>query len=200
MNIYEKLQNIRCEVQKESFKKSGKNKFAGYEYFELADFLPKINELMLKHKISSYISFTNELAILTLVNCENPEETIQFTSPMSTATLKGCHEIQNLGAVQTYLRRYLYVNAFEIVEGDMLNGLTHKEDTMENELKSISKPVLTEAQVKRAYAIGKSKGISQDQIRSYIKSKYKKDTFKEVTKEEYDALCEYIESKPNTAH
>ena len=31
------------------------------------------------------------------------------------------HDVQNLGAVQTYLRRYLYVNAFEIVEHDTLD-------------------------------------------------------------------------------
>jgi regulator of sigma D len=52
------------------------------------------------------------------------EGEIVFTSPMSTASLKGCHEVQNLGAVETYIKRYLYQNAFEIVEADALNG-TH---------------------------------------------------------------------------
>ena len=42
---------------------------------------------------------------------------------MSTASpWKGCHEVQNLGAVQTYLKRYLYQNCFEIVEADQLNA------------------------------------------------------------------------------
>jgi len=39
---------------------------------------------------------------------------------MSTASLKGCHEVQNLGAVQTYIRRYLWVCALEIVESDAI--------------------------------------------------------------------------------
>jgi len=39
---------------------------------------------------------------------------IHINSPMSSAALKGCHEVQNLGAVQTYLRRYLWVTAMEI--------------------------------------------------------------------------------------
>ena len=36
--------------------------------------------------------------------------------------LKGCHPIQNLGAVQTYIRRYLWVTAMEIVEHDALDS------------------------------------------------------------------------------
>jgi len=47
---------------------------------------------------------------------------VMFTSPMSSAALKGCHDVQNLGAVQTYLRRYLWTNAFEIVEHDALDA------------------------------------------------------------------------------
>jgi hypothetical protein len=49
---------------------------------------------------------------------------IMFTSPMSSAALKGCHDVQNLGAVISYLRRYLWVNAFEIVEHDALDATT----------------------------------------------------------------------------
>jgi hypothetical protein len=47
---------------------------------------------------------------------------IEFKCPMSSAALKGCHEVQNLGAVQTYLRRYLWTNAFEIVEHDAIDS------------------------------------------------------------------------------
>jgi hypothetical protein len=47
---------------------------------------------------------------------------------MSSAALKGCHDVQNLGAVQTYLRRYLWTNAFEIVEHDALDATTGKEE------------------------------------------------------------------------
>jgi len=45
-----------------------------------------------------------------------------ISSPMSTAALKGCHAVQNLGAVQTYLRRYLWVTALEIVEHDAIDS------------------------------------------------------------------------------
>lgn len=124
MNIYEKLQEARVELQGMNLKKSGKNSFAQYDYYELADFMPHINRIMLEKKLTGFCSFTEDLASLTLVNSEKPEERIVFTSPMSKANLKGCHEVQNLGAVETYQRRYLYTTAFEIVEADLLDTLT----------------------------------------------------------------------------
>ena len=124
MNIYEKLQEARVELQGMNLKKSGKNSFAQHDYYELADFMPHINRIMLDKKLTGFCSFTEDLASLTLVNSEKPEERIVFTSPMSKANLKGCHEVQNLGAVETYQRRYLYTTAFEIVETDLLDTLT----------------------------------------------------------------------------
>lgn len=192
MNIYEKLQLVRCELQKKTFKKSGKNTYAGYEYFELGDFLPTINELMFEHKLTTSVSFNSEIAILTLINIENPEETITFTSPMSSASLKGCHDVQNLGAVQTYLRRYLYVNTFEIVEHDPLDKTTGKDDKSKSKSANTSSE-LTEAQMKRAYAIAKSSNLSDDAIKKWIKSKYNKESLKELTKSEYEELCIALE-------
>jgi len=116
-------------------KKSGKNKFSGYDYFELADFLPAINDLMKENKVTSIVSYTTEVASLTLVNVEKPDETIIFTSPMSKAALKDCHEVQNLGAVETYERRYLYTTAFEIVEADIVDSQTGKEDKNKSSIK-----------------------------------------------------------------
>lgn len=61
---------------------------------------------------------------MTVYNTENPEEYVLFTAPMAAAELKGCHPVQNLGASISYLRRYLYVNALEIVEHDALDATT----------------------------------------------------------------------------
>ena len=127
MNVYSKLQTVRCELQKTKLKKSGENTYSGYDYFELADFLPTINELMLNHRLTSHISFTSDQATLRIVNIDKPDDVVEFTSPMSSASLKGCHEVQNLGAVQTYLRRYLYLNAFEISESEVLDKLHDKK-------------------------------------------------------------------------
>lgn len=117
-NIYEKLQKIRLALSTKGIKGSGKNPYAKYSYISLEDILPSITKLMAENKVSSFTCFTADTATLTLVDCEKPDATIVFTSPMSTAKLKACHEVQNLGAVQTYLRRYLWMTALEIAESD----------------------------------------------------------------------------------
>jgi len=119
--VFAKLQNARMRLQAAPLKKSGHNKFAGYQYFELGDFLPTINKIFSEEGLCSVVSFTAELATLQIIDVENGS-TITFTSPMAEANLKGCHPIQNLGAVETYSRRYLYVTALEIVEHDALDS------------------------------------------------------------------------------
>ena len=122
MNVYQKLNEAREQFHKAKLKKSGHNKFANYYYFELGDFVIPALEIFKNHGLTSIISFGKEEASMTIVNNDKPEEKIVLTSPMSSAALKGCHEVQNLGAVQTYLRRYLWVAALEIVEHDALDG------------------------------------------------------------------------------
>jgi hypothetical protein len=123
MSVYKKLQEARIQLQNTKLNKSGKNKFAGYEYFELGDFLPQIQNICQKNGLCGMVSFTADTAYLTIHETEG-DGFVTFTSPMSSAALKGCHDVQNLGAVQTYLRRYLWTNAFEIVEHDALDATT----------------------------------------------------------------------------
>ena len=80
-----------------------------------------------EQKIFPVVSFTVETATLTVYDCEKPEAKVEITTPMSTAQLKACHPVQNLGAVQTYLRRYLYIAMFEIVESDKIEVTTGKD-------------------------------------------------------------------------
>jgi hypothetical protein len=124
--VYAKLQKARMMLQAAPIKKSGHNKFAGYQYFELGDFLPTINEIFNELGLCSVISFDKELATLRVIDTDNGGA-ITFTSPMADAHLKGCHPIQNMGATQTYSRRYLYVSALEIVEHDALDATTGSE-------------------------------------------------------------------------
>lgn len=125
MSVYTKLNDARTAFHKLDLKKTGLNKFAGYKYFELGDFLIPALGVMRDAGLCAYISFGADLATMKIVDIStsggNPE-TITITSPMSSAALKGCHEVQNLGAVQTYLRRYLWVAALEIVEHDALDS------------------------------------------------------------------------------
>jgi hypothetical protein len=121
MGVHKKLMDARILLQQAPLKKSGHNKFAGYSYFELGDFLPTINQIFAKVGLCGVVSFDKELATLTITDTDDSTE-IKLTSPMAEANLKGCHPIQNLGAVETYTRRYLWVSAMEIVEHDALDS------------------------------------------------------------------------------
>ena len=127
MNVSQKLNLAREQFHSSKLKKSGHNKFANYYYFELGDFIIPALQIFKDIGLASIISFTKEYADMKIVNTEKPEEYIVISSPMSTAALKGCHEVQNLGAVQTYLRRYLWVAALEIVEHDALDATTGRK-------------------------------------------------------------------------
>lgn len=148
MTIYEKLQKCRVELQKMNIKKSGENKFSGYSYFELSDFLPPINELFDKYKLCSVVSFGKEVAEMTIYDSEKECQPIVFTSPMAEANLKGCHPIQNLGAVETYSRRYLYMSALEIVEADVLDRTHNKTETTSKPSKEHLKALMDSAKAK----------------------------------------------------
>lgn len=121
MSVHKKLMQARIALQGTKLSKSGKNKFAGYSYFELGDFLPTIQEIFNDIGLCGYVSFGKDLATLTITDVEGGGE-IVITSPMAEANLKGTHPIQNLGAVETYNRRYLWMAAMEIVEHDVLDA------------------------------------------------------------------------------
>jgi alpha-amylase/alpha-mannosidase (GH57 family) len=123
MNLYQKLQTARIALQNTKLKKSGHNRFAGFKYFELGDLLPHINNIFDDlGLISAFNIDSTGLASLMIVNIEKPDETLFFTSPTADAQVKGTTPVQALGAVHTYLKRYLYLNALEIVENDMLDA------------------------------------------------------------------------------
>jgi hypothetical protein len=127
MNVYQKLNIARSRFHTSKLKKSGHNKFANYYYFELGDFIIPALNIFDEVGLTSVISFGKDMATMTIINMSIPEEQIVISSPMSTAALKGCHEVQNLGAVQTYIRRYLWVAALEIVEHDALDATTGRK-------------------------------------------------------------------------
>lgn len=138
MNIYEKLQTIKLELLQSNLKKSGRNHFANFAYYELSDILPAIMSTCSKYKVFTKISYTDTLAELTAINAENPEETVTITSPMRDVSLSKCNEIQSLGGVETYSRRYLYMTLFDITENDMFDGQENNAPQNKNSVESIT--------------------------------------------------------------
>ena len=136
MNVYQKLQKARVELQSRNLKKTGYNKFAGYNYFQLDDFLPSVNEIFdnlglfgyfnIKPKTFDENGVSHETAVLTVINTDNTSESITYRTETAEAGTKGT-AIQNLGSKHTYMRRYLYMEALEITESDGVDGLPDDE-------------------------------------------------------------------------
>ena len=139
MSVHKKLMQARIELQGTQLKKSGLNKFAGYSYFELGDFLPTIQAIFNRIGLCGVISYDKEYATLTITDVEDGTVVV-ITSPMAEASLKGTHPIQNLGAVETYSRRYLWMTAMEIVEHDVLDATTGYEEPAKPKAKPVAQP------------------------------------------------------------
>lgn len=127
---------IRVSLQNAKLKKSGKNKFAGFDYFELSDFLPKLNELMEAEDINDRYYIKDDYAVLDLIKGEEVNTYtmpfVLFETPVNikvdnntgeTKEVKTMQDIQYLGALNTYYKRYLYLNAFGITDGEVIDSM-----------------------------------------------------------------------------
>lgn len=73
-SIYEKLAEMRVQLQAKKLIKTGKNTYSKYEYYELSDFLPSCNSIAAQHKTLFKFAINENTASLTLINLENLED------------------------------------------------------------------------------------------------------------------------------
>ena len=122
MSILKKISEARVKLQDTKINKSGENKFAKFKYYELADFLPTLNKINLELGICTRFEIIENNACLTVFDIDKQEDNITFTIPYISSELKGATKIQELGATITYLRRYLFLVAFEITDGEVVDA------------------------------------------------------------------------------
>lgn len=148
MNIYEKMQKVKKLLSDAELKKTGKNDYSNFEYYELSDILPAIITFCENYRLFTHVNFVKEYstktitteeshvqgkvkvgesAVLTVINIDNPKEKIEYSSDVKDLELKAANAIQNYGGIQTYSRRYLYMNAFDIVEAEMFDKEMNKK-------------------------------------------------------------------------
>ena len=125
MSVYKKLQKARVLLNASSIKKSGKNKFAGYEYFELGDFIPTVNEIFDSVGLCGVVNF-GEQATLTVYDTDGDGH-VTFSSPLVFAENAKGQAIQSLGSTHTYFRRYLWLLALELTEHDSIDSLPQED-------------------------------------------------------------------------
>lgn len=144
-NVYKRLQEARAKLKNTSLlKKSGDT--TKYLYFELGDFLPAVIDIFNDIGLCSVITFNIDndiidnrisnqskfvgVAKLEIINSDNPSEKIIFSSPfVEMEETKMNNPIQLLGGVQTYMRRYLYMLALDIVENDLIEKLPKEDES-----------------------------------------------------------------------
>lgn len=165
MTIYQKIAGIQKNLLHKELPKSGYNNFGKFKYYELEDILPAIFSECYEQELFIEFSFTNELAQLKIRNWNEPGESVITSVPMPgiVALNKGMNVMQSEGSYITYLKRYLLVNMFLIVEKDVVDSDNVKHAT------SKSRSVRTE-KVEATGAVQK--------IREYI---HKKDSSLEIT-------------------
>lgn len=117
-SVLQKLQQARVMLQNKNLKKTGFNPFQKFNYFELGDFLPQINEIFNELKLYSHFNLYQDKAKLVII-CTETNEQVQFTTPIQQ--VKENAKMQDIGAIHTYSKRYLYYNALEIIENDLID-------------------------------------------------------------------------------
>lgn len=147
MNVYQKLIEARSQFLNDGVEKSGKNMNVGFKYFELTDIVPSVTKIFKELGLIAIDKFTNETAYMTIVNCDAPEETIEFEAPfnqiapiVSNAGKQVTNEMQALGSSITYMRRYLYMIAMDIVENDEIEPQITNDTPVEAPKKAPATP------------------------------------------------------------
>lgn len=119
-NVYQRINAVKRGLRTTSLKKTGVNTFSKYNYMNLTDFEDTLEDLCDKEGINTLFQWYPEKVILKITNVDNPSEFIEVCSPTAACGIKGATEVQNLGGMQTYLRRYLFTSTFGIAEHDAL--------------------------------------------------------------------------------
>lgn len=129
VNVYQKLLAARTKFLESNVEKSGKNMHLQFKYFELEDIVPTATRIFNEIGLIPIVTFDSNVATMTMVNVDNPEETAVFFAPfnqlapiVSNSGNAVTNEMQALGSSITYMRRYLYMIALDICESDSVDA------------------------------------------------------------------------------
>lgn len=134
-NVYQKLIKAREQFLNSDVSKTGKNMHLSFKYFELDDIVPTAIRIFSTVGLIPIVNFTADTATMTIVNTDNPEDSVAFIAPfnqivpiVSNAGKQATNEMQALGSSITYMRRYLYMLALDICESDSIDANLGKNE------------------------------------------------------------------------
>lgn len=156
LNAFQKVLMARVKFLEAGAKKTGKNMSLSFRYFELDDIIPVATPIFMELGLLPVVTFTEEVATMTIVNTDKPEDSVVFFSPMRVPeSNRGTNPVMALGSAHTYLRRYLYMVALDICEPDTINAQAGKTTEGEDEddtpaPATVRKPPVSNAERKEA--------------------------------------------------
>lgn len=165
-SVMKKLQKSRVDWQSKPRKKSGFNKFQNFKYFVLKDILPTVNEIFNKNGLYSQYNLTKDYAELIITDSSTGDY-LTYRIPVQKLDNP---TMQNIGAINTYSKRYLYMNALEI-----------EEDEDELDSQDLDKPVNKESKEELIKRI--SEALGEAKLNTWLKTS-KKEKIEDFTVEE----------------
>lgn len=178
INLYQKLAKARVMLNAKEMKKSGYNNFSKYHYYELQDFIPKVNEIFEEVGLIGIFNLDEKKAKLTIIDTDRPEITQVFYTPTAEADIKGAQAIQKLGGVHTYLKRYLYQNALEITENDAIDPLSQEKNNKQQQ--KTEKKELTENEKLKGFIVKNKLDITKVATRFNLSKETKEEDYQKA--------------------
>ena len=89
-----------------------------------------------------------EVAVLNVYNLDDEEDTIYLEKETANVALQAAQPIQNLGGRSTYMKRYMYMDLFEINENDSVEEATGKPIKAETKTTTTKKPATKKVETK----------------------------------------------------
>lgn len=137
------------------------------------------------------ITYFTELDMtMTWVNAENPEDKIVipwYAQGVDIAGEKG------VGKALTYAEKFFILKQFNIATNkDDPDSFQNKDETEKPNNNQPTK--LSEAQVKRLFAIANSKGVDATGVKMVLMKDYKKTRAEDLTRKEYNEMIKRIEN------
>ena len=201
MNVYEKLLLVQSKLKAP---KGQYNNFGRYSYRSCEDILEALKPLLVEAK--AIVNVSDEVKLIgdryyvearaTFIDVETGDIVDARALAREDETKKGMDLAQVTGSVSSYARKYA-LNGLFAIDDNKDPDSTNKHGKDDSEIKvnmtSVDKCITTK-QLTRLYAIGSKAGYDKNIVDGVIKKTFKCEP-KDMTKEQYDNICERLEKK-----
>ncbi|MGI6564861.1 ERF family protein [Methanosphaera sp.] len=122
-DVLDKIQQGKFLLSQTQLNKSGRNNFQKYNYFELKDFLPAVEEICVKLGLRTHLNMKSQRKVKLEVSDKESGTSTEFVIHRPINNEKNPSKyIQLEGSIQTYCMRYLYIQMFELTESDAIDA------------------------------------------------------------------------------